>query len=121
MWLPPLSMWETETYLLQRLQLTFLLQEFLGGNARTAVVANIHPGSRWFGKTLAILNFPKRAKLIKNKAEDTQVYVSQVEVKRFKEHPAQLLSGQILPESFLAEEKDETDYLKYSQDFHENL
>ncbi|XP_006765148.1 PREDICTED: kinesin-like protein KIF15 isoform X1 [Myotis davidii] len=99
-------------------KLTFLLRDSLGGNAKTAIIANVHPGSRCFGETLSTLNFAQRAKLIKNKAvvnEDTQGNVSQLqaEVKRLKEQLAQLTVGQILPESFLTREKDETDYMKY--------
>ncbi|XP_040300999.1 kinesin-like protein KIF15 isoform X1 [Herpailurus yagouaroundi] len=102
-------------------KLTFLLRDSLGGNARTAIIANVHPGSRCFGETLSTLNFAQRAKLIKNKAvvnEDTQGNVSQLqaEVKRLKEQLAQLTSGQLLPESFLTKEKDETNYMKYFQE-----
>uniref|UniRef100_A0A452THV5 Kinesin-like protein KIF15 n=1 Tax=Ursus maritimus TaxID=29073 RepID=A0A452THV5_URSMA len=100
-------------------KLTFLLRDSLGGNAKTAIIANVHPGSRCFGETLSTLNFAQRAKLIKNKAvvnEDTQGNVSQLqaEVKRLKEQLAQLTSGQLLPESFLT--KDETNYMKYFQE-----
>lgn len=42
-------------------------QDSLGGNAKTAIIANVHPGSRCFGETLSTLNFAQRAKLIKNK------------------------------------------------------
>ncbi|XP_043443127.1 kinesin-like protein KIF15 isoform X1 [Prionailurus bengalensis] len=102
-------------------KLTFLLRDSLGGNARTAIIANVHPGSRCFGETLSTLNFAQRAKLIKNKAvvnEDTQGNVSQLqaEVKRLKEQLAQLTSGQLLPESFLTKGKDETNYMKYFQE-----
>ncbi|KAM9592971.1 kinesin-like protein KIF15 [Trichechus inunguis] len=97
-------------------KLTFLLRDSLGGNAKTAIIANVHPGSRCFGETLSTLNFAQRAKLIKNKAvvnEDTQGNVSQLqaEVKRLKEQLAQFTSGQVLPESFLTREK--TNYVKY--------
>ncbi|KFQ01664.1 Kinesin-like KIF15, partial [Haliaeetus albicilla] len=69
----------------------------LGGNAKTCIIANVHPGSRCFGETLSTLNFAQRAKLIKNKAvvnEDTQGNVSQLqaEVKKLKEQLAQLTS-----------------------------
>lgn len=102
-------------------KLTFLLRDSLGGNAKTAIIANVHPGPRCFGETLSTLNFAQRAKLIKNKAvvnEDTQGNVSQLqaEVKRLKEQLAQLSSGQIPPESFLSRDKDETNYVKYFQE-----
>ncbi|KAG9476015.1 hypothetical protein GDO78_002862 [Eleutherodactylus coqui] len=79
-------------------KLTFLLRDSLGGNAKTYIIANIHPGSKSFGETLSTLQFAQRAKLIKNKAvvnEDTQGNVSQLqaEVKKLKEQLSQLLSG----------------------------
>ncbi|XP_074168615.1 kinesin-like protein KIF15 isoform X2 [Rhinolophus sinicus] len=102
-------------------KLTFLLRDSLGGNAKTAIVANVHPGPRCFGETLSTLNFAQRAKLIKNKAvvnEDTQGNVSQLqaEVKRLKEQLAQLSSGQIPPEGFVSRDRDETNYVKYFQE-----
>nr|XP_012625803.1 kinesin-like protein KIF15 isoform X2 [Microcebus murinus] len=102
-------------------KLTFLLRDSLGGNAKTAIIANVHPGSRCFGETLSTLNFAQRAKLIKNKAvvnEDTQGNVSQLqaEVKRLKEQLFQLTSGQILPESFLTTDKEKTNYMEYFQE-----
>ncbi|XP_021063510.1 kinesin-like protein KIF15 [Mus pahari] len=99
-------------------KLTFLLRDSLGGNAKTAIIANVHPGSRCFGETLSTLNFAQRAKLIKNKAvvnEDTQGNVSQLqaEVKRLKEQLSQFTSGQIIPESLLARDKEKTNYIEY--------
>ncbi|XP_042638094.1 kinesin-like protein KIF15 [Orycteropus afer afer] len=99
-------------------KLTFLLRDSLGGNAKTAIIANVHPGSRCFGETLSTLNFAQRAKLIKNKAvvnEDTQGNVTQLqaEVKRLKEQLAQLTSGQILPASFLTTtDQEKTNYVE---------
>ncbi|KAF2983913.1 hypothetical protein EK904_005272, partial [Melospiza melodia maxima] len=78
-------------------KLTFLLRDSLGGNAKTCIIANVHPGSKCFGETLSTLNFAQRAKLIKNKAvvnEDTQGNVNQLqaEVKKLKEQLAKLTS-----------------------------
>ncbi len=42
-------------------------QDSLGGNAKTYIIANVHPGSKCFGETLSTLQFAQRAKLIKNK------------------------------------------------------
>nr|XP_020446818.1 kinesin-like protein KIF15 isoform X1 [Monopterus albus] len=80
-------------------KLTFLLRDSLGGNAKTYIIANVHPGSRCFGETLSTLHFAQRAKLIKNKAvinEDTQGNVRQLqaEVKKLKEQLAQALASQ---------------------------
>ncbi|CAG5866434.1 unnamed protein product [Menidia menidia] len=71
-------------------KLTFLLRDSLGGNAKTYIIANVHPGSKCFGETLSTLHFAQRAKLIKNKAvinEDTQGNVRQLqaEVRKLKE------------------------------------
>uniref|UniRef100_A0A8I3NU78 Kinesin-like protein KIF15 n=1 Tax=Canis lupus familiaris TaxID=9615 RepID=A0A8I3NU78_CANLF len=105
-------------------KLTFLLRDSLGGNAKTAIIANIHPGSRCFGETLSTLNFAQRAKLIKNKAvvnEDTQGNVSQLqaEVKRLKEQLAQLTSGRLVPESFLT--KGKMNGVLYPEDDHVSI
>uniref|UniRef100_A0A8C4GT72 Kinesin motor domain-containing protein n=1 Tax=Dicentrarchus labrax TaxID=13489 RepID=A0A8C4GT72_DICLA len=77
-------------------KLTFLLRDSLGGNAKTYIIANVHPGSKCFGETLSTLQFAQRAKLIKNKAiinEDTQGNVRQLqaEVKKLKEQLSQAL------------------------------
>ncbi|KAM6961222.1 kinesin-like protein KIF15 [Aplochiton taeniatus] len=79
-------------------KLTFLLRDSLGGNAKTYIIANVHPGSRCFGETLSTLHFAQRAKLIKNKAmvnEDTQGNVRQLqaEVKKLKEQLSQALAA----------------------------
>ncbi|XP_039992248.1 kinesin-like protein KIF15-A [Xiphias gladius] len=80
-------------------KLTFLLRDSLGGNAKTYIIANVHPGSKCFGETLSTLQFAQRAKLIKNKAvinEDTQGNVRQLqaEVKKLKEQLGQALASQ---------------------------
>uniref|UniRef100_A0A672IH02 Kinesin family member 15 n=1 Tax=Salarias fasciatus TaxID=181472 RepID=A0A672IH02_SALFA len=80
-------------------KLTFLLRDSLGGNAKTFIIANVHPGSKCFGETLSTLQFAQRAKLIKNKAvinEDTQGNVRQLqaEVKKLKEQLAHAMASQ---------------------------
>ncbi|KAL3860748.1 hypothetical protein ACJMK2_010823, partial [Sinanodonta woodiana] len=70
-------------------KLTFLLRNSLGGNAKTHMIACIHPGAKCFGETLSTLQFAKRAKMIKNKAvinEDTEgnTAVLQAEIRRLK-------------------------------------
>uniref|UniRef100_A0A4W3I8Z5 Kinesin family member 15 n=1 Tax=Callorhinchus milii TaxID=7868 RepID=A0A4W3I8Z5_CALMI len=81
-------------------KLTFLLRDSLGGNAKTYIIANVHPGSRCFGETLSTLQFARRAKLIKNKAtvnEATQGSLGhlQAEIKRLKEQLAEQRTGHI--------------------------
>ncbi|XP_068582457.1 kinesin-like protein KIF15 [Cebidichthys violaceus] len=80
-------------------KLTFLLRDSLGGNAKTYIIANVHPGSKCFGETLSTLQFAQRAKLIKNKAvinEDTQGNVRQLqaELKKLKEQLVLALTSQ---------------------------
>ncbi|XP_065675243.1 kinesin-like protein KIF15 isoform X3 [Hydra vulgaris] len=71
-------------------KLTFMLRDSLGGNAKTYIIANIHPSSRYFGETLSTLNFACGAKMIKNKAivnEDVtgNVMELQAEIRKLKE------------------------------------
>ncbi|KAK6138175.1 hypothetical protein DH2020_028111 [Rehmannia glutinosa] len=49
-------------------KLTFLLQDSLGGNAKTSIIANISPSSCCSLETLSTLKFAQRAKFIKNHA-----------------------------------------------------
>lgn len=49
-------------------KLTFLLQDSLGGNAKTIIIANISPSSCCSLETLSTLKFAQRAKFIKNNA-----------------------------------------------------
>ncbi|KAK3086386.1 hypothetical protein FSP39_017725 [Pinctada imbricata] len=81
-------------------RLTFLLRDSLGGNAKTQIVACIHPGARCYGETLSTLDFAKRAKMIKNKAvvnEDTRgnVLALQNEIKNLKEMLAHFQNGKM--------------------------
>ncbi|XP_078608781.1 kinesin-like protein KIF15 isoform X2 [Branchiostoma floridae x Branchiostoma japonicum] len=88
-------------------KLSFLLRDSLGGNAKTYIIANVHPGSKCFGETLSTLNFARRAKMIKNKAvvnEDLHGNVSQLqaEIKKLKEELADYKAGGV-PQSGVAE------------------
>ncbi|XP_033625827.1 kinesin-like protein KIF15 [Asterias rubens] len=81
-------------------KLSFLLRDSLGGNAKTCIIANVHPGAKCFGETLSTLNFARRAKMIKNKAvvnEDTQGNTAhlQAEIKRLREQLLQVRQGGI--------------------------
>ena len=49
-------------------QLTRLLQDSLGGNSMTVMIANLSPASSNFADSLSTLQFANRAKNIKNKA-----------------------------------------------------
>ena len=66
------------------------LQESLGGNSKTIMMANISPSSANLAETLSTLRFAQRAKSIKNRAkvnEDTLGDLStlQAEITRLKE------------------------------------
>ncbi|KAK9129009.1 hypothetical protein Syun_017806 [Stephania yunnanensis] len=49
-------------------KLTFLLQDSLGGNSKTTIIANISPSNCCSLETLSTLKFAQRAKFIKNNA-----------------------------------------------------
>ena len=56
-------------------KLTFLLQDSLGGNAKTILVANVSPSTACAHETLSTLQFAERAQCIRNRAKvntDTQ-------------------------------------------------
>ena len=49
-------------------KLTHLLRDSLGGNARTSIVATVHPSDDCYPETLATLKFAETAKLVTNRA-----------------------------------------------------
>ncbi|XP_043711604.1 kinesin-like protein KIN-12D isoform X3 [Telopea speciosissima] len=49
-------------------RLTFLLQDSLGGNSKTMIIANVSPSMSCAAETLSTLKFAQRAKLIQNNA-----------------------------------------------------
>ncbi|KAF9674332.1 hypothetical protein SADUNF_Sadunf10G0116300 [Salix dunnii] len=50
-------------------RLTFLLQDSLGGNSKTTIIANVSPSTCSAHETLSTLKFAQRAKLIQNNAK----------------------------------------------------
>lgn len=76
-------------------KLTRLLQDSLGGNSKTIMVANIGPASYNYDETLTTLRYANRAKNIKNKprinedAKDALLRQYQEEISRLKEKLAQ--------------------------------
>ncbi|AES92050.2 kinesin motor domain protein [Medicago truncatula] len=50
-------------------RLTFLLQDSLGGNSKTMIIANVSPSICSANETLSTLKFAQRAKLIQNNAK----------------------------------------------------
>lgn len=63
-------------------KLTFLLKDSLGGNSKTAMIANVSPASINFSETLSTLKFAQRAKLIKNKASINEELTGSIDVLR---------------------------------------
>lgn len=79
-------------------KLTRILQESLGGNARTTLIINCSPSSYNEAETLSTLRFGSRAKNIKNKAKINQelsaaelkarLAAAELEIERLKAHIA---------------------------------
>ncbi|KAJ3111981.1 Kinesin-like protein kif3b [Phlyctochytrium bullatum] len=72
-------------------KLTRLLQDSLGGNAKTLMIATLSPASYNFEETLSTLRYANRAKKIKNKPKinedpkDAMLRQYQEEIKKLKE------------------------------------
>ncbi|KAK9807730.1 hypothetical protein WJX72_007405 [[Myrmecia] bisecta] len=70
-------------------RLTFLLQDSLGGNAKTMIIANVSPTAACAHETLSTLQFASRAKYIRNKAvvnEDTRGDVAMLQREIYRLH-----------------------------------
>ncbi|TPX41016.1 hypothetical protein SeLEV6574_g06291 [Synchytrium endobioticum] len=80
-------------------KLTRLLQDSLGGNARTLMIATMSPASYNYDETLSTLRYANRAKCIKNKPKinedpkDAMLREFQDEIKRLRAQLEQLESG----------------------------
>uniref|UniRef100_A0A0G4I6F3 Kinesin-like protein n=1 Tax=Chromera velia CCMP2878 TaxID=1169474 RepID=A0A0G4I6F3_9ALVE len=85
-------------------KLTRLLQDSLGGNTKTTIVAALSPADRNYDETLTTLRYANRAKNIKNKPtinedpKDAMLRELQDEVKRLKELLAAQASGNMDPD-----------------------
>ncbi len=77
-------------------KLTRLLQDSLGGNTKTVMIANLGPADYNFDETLSTLRYANRAKRIQNKPKinedpkDTLIRQYQEEISKLKA----MLSGQ---------------------------
>ncbi|KAL4611291.1 hypothetical protein ACB092_08G113400 [Castanea dentata] len=76
-------------------KLTFLLQDSLGGNSKTTIIANISPSSCCSLETLSTLKFAQRAKFIKNNAivnEDASgdVIAMRIQIQQLKREVSRL-------------------------------
>ncbi|KAK1319586.1 Kinesin-like protein KIN12B [Acorus calamus] len=80
-------------------RLTFLLQDSLGGNSKTTIIANVSPSICSANETLSTLKFAQRAKLIQNNAkvnEDASgnVIALQQQIQQLKEQLTLLVNHQ---------------------------
>ncbi|KMZ62732.1 hypothetical protein ZOSMA_44G01340 [Zostera marina] len=78
-------------------KLTFLLQDSLGGNSKTIIIANISPSFSCTLETLSTLKFAQRAKFIRNNAivnEDASgdVIAMRLEIQKLKKEVVRLQS-----------------------------
>ncbi|XP_077240478.1 phragmoplast orienting kinesin 1 isoform X2 [Tasmannia lanceolata] len=104
-------------------RLTFLLQDSLGGNSKTTIIANVSPSVCAVNETLSTLKFAQRAKLIQNNAkvnEDASgdVMALQQQIHRLKNQLTFLLKHPNIsqPLSFCSSGLEEVN----SGDFHED-
>lgn len=81
-------------------KLTRLLQDSLGGNTKTVMIANVGPSAYNYDETVSTLKYANRAKNIKNDVrinedpKDALLRQFQEEIKRLREQVAQSLGGQ---------------------------
>ncbi|CAK8563854.1 unnamed protein product [Lathyrus sativus] len=80
-------------------RLTFLLQDSLGGNSKTMIIANVSPSICSANETLSTLKFAQRAKLIQNNAKVNEDASGDVSALQWQ---IQQLKGQL---SFLTKNK----------------
>ncbi|TYJ17739.1 hypothetical protein E1A91_A09G073800v1 [Gossypium mustelinum] len=85
-------------------RLTFLLQDSLGGNSKTTMIANVSPSICAANETLSTLKFAQRAKLIQNNAkvnEDASgdVNALQQQIEQLKGQLSSLLKHHNFPNS----------------------
>ncbi|XVF38949.1 hypothetical protein REPUB_Repub20aG0147000 [Reevesia pubescens] len=85
-------------------RLTFLLQDSLGGNSKTTIIANVSPSICASNETLSTLKFAQRAKLIQNNAkvnEDASgdVNALQRQIQQLKGQLSSLLKHHSFPNS----------------------
>eukprot|EP01018_Ginkgo_biloba_P023736 Gb_23969 [translate_table: standard] len=93
-------------------KLTFLLQDSLGGNSKTTIIANVSPSNCCAMETLSTLKFAQRAKYIRNNAtinEDAtgDVITLRMQIQQLKEE-VNRLRGQL--KGGLSEPTQEDDY-----------
>ncbi|KAL8151226.1 hypothetical protein V2J09_021034 [Rumex salicifolius] len=78
-------------------RLTFLLQDSLGGNSKTTIIANVSPSFCSATETLSTLKFAQRAKLIQNNAKVNEDASGDVTALQEQEQLSHLLNIQGQP------------------------
>ncbi|KAG0602290.1 hypothetical protein M758_10G004500 [Ceratodon purpureus] len=95
-------------------KLTFLLQDSLGGNSKTTIIANISPSGCASSETLSTLKFAQRAKFIQNNAVINEEFASgdvkglQEQIHQLKDELARVRRQSVrrIPSVWLSERKD---------------
>ncbi|CAN8259017.1 unnamed protein product [Cochlearia groenlandica] len=105
-------------------RLTFLLQDSLGGNSKTMIIANVSPSLCSTNETLSTLKFAQRAKLIQNNAkvnEDASgdVTALQQEIRKLKVQLSSLMKNHNSCEA-LSDCTDSLDNSRYSGTLNES-
>ncbi|KAI4455334.1 kinesin-related [Holotrichia oblita] len=103
-------------------KLTRLLQDSLGGNTRTLMIACVSPASRDYVETLSTLRYANRAKNIYNKPrvnedpKDTMLRQYQTEIERLKQLLESRLSSPLHNLEDLMTTKNETSEMRHRKD-----
>ena len=74
-------------------KLTRLLEDSLGGNCKTTVIANLSPAPECFNESLSTLKFTQRAKRIKNRAHVNEDFDKRTLLRRYEKELARLRSA----------------------------
>ena len=72
-------------------KLTSILQNSIGGNAKTAIICTVTPAAMSEEQTISTLRFASQAKTIQNHATVNEVLDDQAQINRLKKEMAQLL------------------------------
>ncbi|CAN0855136.1 Kinesin-like protein KIN-12E [Linum grandiflorum] len=93
-------------------RLTFLLQDSLGGNSKTMIVANVSPSMCAAHETLSTLKFAQRAKLIQNNAKVNEdatgdVVALQRQIEQLKEQLSVLMKDHKPPRPLMTYQEAE--------------
>lgn len=102
-------------------QLTRLLQDSLGGNTKTVMIANVGPSAYNYDETLSTLKYANRAKNIKNDVrinedpKDALLRQFQEEIKKLREQVAKNLGGAIGPSGTVERIIEEEDVEEFEE------